>query len=255
MNEYLTNHHFRDLNPIHMGAQSCPPGHCYGPHIRKNWLIHYIKRGSGMFYARGGAYPVHVGEAFLIRPDEVTTYIADTKDPWEYAWIGFDGQLAERFRELPPVFPLPAHIFEQLQQQWEGEGDAAYRLAAGLFCLYDVLFSTQATKRDYVQEVLDYVRINFWREISVEDMAAQMHIDRGYLSRLFKHKTGQTVQSYIIQTRLTESTRLMQQGYSVQEAAQLCGYEDPAGFSRMFKRKYGVSPTAWKRMKTPEDCC
>ena len=36
-------------------------------------------------------YQVKSGQGFLIFPKQITTYIADNEDPWEYTWLEFDG--------------------------------------------------------------------------------------------------------------------------------------------------------------------
>ena len=101
----LVNRGFRDLNPVIIGEESCEGGHKFGPSIRPYTLIHFVKSGMGYFTRGGVTYMVRAGEAFLICPDEITVYMADENDPWEYQWVGFDGELTARFRTLPAVFP------------------------------------------------------------------------------------------------------------------------------------------------------
>lgn len=245
MSEMLINRNLRDLNPLSAGHQKCPPGHSYGPRVRKYTLIHYVLRGCGTFEARGKRWSVHAGEAFLILPGEVTTYTADDKDPWEYQWIGFDGALADSFAQLPPVFRVSEGTFRALRRETEEAAAPEYMLAAGLFRLYSELFAGK--KRSPVRMVRDYIKSSYMQTISVEEIAAKLHMDRRYLSRSFKQKTGQSIQDYIVQVRLEESKSFLSRGYSVQESAHLCGYDDPAGFSRMFKKRYGISPAYWKR--------
>ena len=88
---FINNRHLQDLNPLIVGMEQCLPGHSFGPAIRPYTLIHFVMKGKGTLYKRGKEYPVHAGDAFLILPDEITTYTADMDDPWHYQWIGFDG--------------------------------------------------------------------------------------------------------------------------------------------------------------------
>lgn len=245
MTEMLINRNLRDLNPLSAGHQKCPPGHNYGPRIRNFTLIHYVLRGCGTFEARGKRWPVRAGEAFLILPGEVTTYTADEADPWEYQWIGFDGALAEHFAQLPPVFPVSEATFRTLRRDLEEPAAPEYMLAAGLFRLYSELFAEH--KRSPVRMVRDFIKSSYMQDISVESIAQQLHMDRRYLSRLFKQKTGQSIQDYLIEVRLEESKGFLSRGYTVQQAAHLCGYDDPAGYSRIFKKHCGVSPAYWKK--------
>lgn len=238
----LTNRHFQDLNPLIAGQEDCKSGHSFGPAVRQYVLIHYVVSGKGMYYAPEGAYPVTAGQAFVILPGEVTTYTADLADPWHYIWIGFNGQLAGKFAELGRVFEAPGDIFAQLITDVRGTGLPEYALSAGLFQLYARLFGQKQSSNDHVKRVKNYIRTCYMQPIRVEDIANQLNLDRRYLSRLFKSHTGQTIQEYLLGTRLEAARQHIKEGCSVTKAAALCGYEDVSNFSRMFKRRYGVSP-------------
>ena len=130
--DVLFNRHLSDLNPILIGREVCAPGHAFGPSVRKYTLIHCVVKGKGIFEKENKRYTVHEGEAFLILPEEVTYYCADGEDPWEYHWVAFDGSLAEKFRELPPVFPLSSS-WTQRMLATEGLDMREYRIASLLF--------------------------------------------------------------------------------------------------------------------------
>ena len=236
----LTDRHLQDLNPLIAGEQACPPGHSFGPNVRNYSLLHYVITGRGTFYTRNQAFPVGPGQVFLILPGEVTTYQADENDPWHYRWIGFNGSLAHRFSALPPVFALPWELFDGM---FPGDvNNAEYLLAGGLFRLYARLFPAEAGANTHVKKVQDLIRAAYMQPLRVETIAREMNLDRRYLTRLFKAQTGKSIQEYLIDVRLDEADRCLDQGYSVQETALLCGYEDAANFSRLYKKHRGYSP-------------
>ena len=171
--------------------------------------------------------------------------LADEEDPWVYQWIGFDGRLTESFASLPTVLTLSAS-YTQAMLDTEGKDLREYHIAAILFEMYASLFGEKKETHDYVRRVKDYIRAVYMQELRVEDIANSMNLNRRYLSRFFKEKTGMTVQDYLIRVRMEEAKRLLMQGRSVNEAAVLCGYQDPFLFSKMFKRRFGISPGAWK---------
>ena len=84
------------------------------------------------------------------------------------------------------------------------------------------------------------------REVKVEEIAESLSLDRRYLSRLFKQKTGKTVQDYLISVRMEAACRQLSDGRGVAETSVLCGYSDVCNFSKMFKRIYGISPKSWR---------
>lgn len=243
----LTNRHLRDLNPLIAGSENCDADQCFGPAFRKYTLLHYVISGKGTFRARGGTYSVGAGQAFLILPGEETTYFANPDDPWHYQWLGFDGELAKDFAQLPPVFPLPETIMRKIFLCGDGSAVQEYRMASAMLLLYCELFSRRSNNNDHVRRVQNYIQTSYNLNLTVEKIAAKMHLDRRYLSTLFKKKTGYSIQEYIIHVRLDEATQYLQHGYSVQEAAHRCGYEDVSNFSRMFKKKYSLSPAIWRK--------
>ncbi len=246
-NKLIVNRNFRELNPILVGEEHCAPGHSFGPAVRKYTLIHYVMSGSGCYYVGGRAYPVHAGDAFIILPDEVTVYTASENDPWYYRWIGFDGELSAKFADAPRVISPSQRIFELVGDAIATENMREYRLCAALFELYSDVFSGKPENHHYVRRVRDFICASYMQPISVEKIAEGMNLDRRYLSRIFKERMGQTIQDYIISVRLEAARERLLEGATVFEAAMLCGYADECNFSKMFKRRYGISPGAWRR--------
>jgi two-component system response regulator YesN len=122
-----------------------------------------------------------------------------------------------------------------------------HRIASLLFRMFAELNEGKRVRHHYVRQVQDHIRTLYMQPLRVEMIAEQMNLDRRYLSRLFKARTGQIVQEYLISVRLEEAQKRLEEGFSVEETARLCGYEDPCNFSKMFKRRLGVSPLYWKQ--------
>lgn len=241
----LVNKHLADLNPISFGWEDCRPGHAFGPAVRRYTLIHFVLEGKGRFYARGEEYIVREGEAFLIRPDEVTTYCADQQRPWEYLWIGFTGKLSARFHTLPAVFRIERHLMTSMMDVKNHPGMQEEFLAGKLFLLLASL-SVDARSIDRVEVVKNYLEQNYMNSIRLETLADSMGLNRRYLSRLFKQSVGVTMQQYLTSQRMTEAGRLLGQGYPVAEVGHMVGYEDAFNFSKAFRQFYGMCPRDWR---------
>ena len=79
----------------------------------------------------------------------------------------------------------------------------------------------------------------------------------GYLKKVFKKETGLTPLQYLTDKRLENaaSNLAMSGGRgNISEIAYQCGFSEPLYFSRLFKRKYGVSPRSYasKHAASPE---
>lgn len=243
----LINKNYREINPLDVGEQECEAGHSYGPAIRKYTLIHHVFSGKGTLFREDGQYPVNAGEAFIIRPGEVTTYTADLEKPWHYIWIGFDGTLSAAFAELPPVIASPGSVFNDLRTVFDFSGTAEAFLAGKLFELYAHIFSGKDPHENYLLKISNYVETNYNDRCDVGDIAAALNLERHYLARMFRQKTGITLKAYITQKRMDEAKQLLAVGHTVAYSAQMVGYSDAFIFSKMFKKHFGVSPSEWKR--------
>lgn len=241
---FIINRNFRDLNPTSCGFEKCKNGHQFGPSVRNSYLIHYVFSGRGIFSTEKGTYSVNAGDIFLIRPGEVTTYTADQSDPWHYIWIGFDGHLAKKLDKIIiPVFPYHEDTFSELMKCADKNTMRETFLASKLFEIITNIFDDGNMVRHYERLAHDYITANFMQhDLSVESIAARLGINRQYLSRLFKAEYNMTIQDYMVQLRLQFGAIYLQRGCSVSQAAYLCGYEDVFNFSKMFKKKYGISP-------------
>lgn len=246
-NKIILNRHFRELNPLDLGSHHCNNGHAFGPAVREYYLIHYVVSGSGTFTNARGEYQVSAGQMFLIRPGEVTLYKASETDPWCYIWIGFTGQLASVYDDLPDTITADVRQCFEAMLQSEFYGNMAEEYLAGQLFLLTTELACNRTEKivqdvHYAKRTANYIDAHYMEQISVEKIAADMHIDRRYLSRLFKHKYGMTTQEYLVATRMRHAAAFLSGGVSVGDTAAMSGYKDVFNFSRMYKKYFGHSP-------------
>jgi len=239
----ITNKGFSDINPVICGYEICKKGHSYGPNMRNYYLIHYIKKGKGRIISPFGEFSVTANQFFIIRPNEVNTYIADENEPWEYIWIGFNGSLAEIFsRNNKIVYEYNGNVFSDIVKCEKISAMREEFIVSKLFMLIYEVFKTEDYPTNYIQMTTDYIDANFMRDITVEDIASKIGLNRRYLSRIFKKEHGITVQEYLIKKRMEQAKNLLTKNYRVCEVAEMVGYKDVFNFSKMFRKNVGISP-------------
>lgn len=247
INIAIQNKGFHDINPILCGYEACRPNHRFGPTIRHFYLIHCILSGQGTFTCPSGSYTLSAGQAFLIEPEEITVYTADSCTPWVYIWIGFDGGYANKLGELSaPVFDAPIGLFRDMLETERLPAMREEYLAGKIFLLLSELFGAQKNE-NYADVAADFIAANYLQHIKIHDVAKAVGLDQRYLSRLFKAKNGCSMQEYLIRHRMEEALRLLQKGFLVSEAAAMVGYRDPFVFSKAFKHYYGSAPKDFRR--------
>ena len=239
---------YTDIKPIFAGMSQCKNLHCYGPAVRHHCIIHYCVRGKGVFQNKDGVHEICAGQAFIINPEEITFYQADETDPWMYIWIAFSGTVCDSIREISPILDLGnSEVFDEIRTLI---ANGVCRPEEYLVCLIrlfgQILPSSTDNLPGYALRAKDYIKLHYMEDISVENIAASLNIDRRYLLRLFKKEFGVTVVNFIIRTRLDAAHEFLRSGIPVNKTAVMCGYSDVYNFSKMFKKYHGIPPSEVK---------
>jgi len=101
-----------------------------------------------------------------------------------------------------------------------------------------------------IKKVCDYINTHLSEDISLEQMADYVKVSSFYLSKLFKEEKGITFVNFLSDKRLDEGKRLLSDtDLSIKEITAEIGYNDQNYFSRLFKNKFGISPTEWRGIK------
>lgn len=276
MEEYsfsiFSSENFLDLTIYQYGWEQCTPLHSFGPFIRNHYLFHYIVTGRGFLNSNGpdGAtrrYELEAGQGFLLSPGQVNTYCADKRDPWKYVWVEFDGLRAAESLDkaglsiAQPVFlPLSAETGERVGEELLYIATHAnlgpLNLIGHLYLFMDALIAASASRQEtkpsqlrdfYIQEAINYIKHNYYRELTVEEIADVCKLNRSYFSKIFKEFAGCAPQEFIIRLRLSKAADLMKlSNDSIGEIAAKCGYPNQLHFSRAFRKRYGISPREWR---------
>lgn len=98
-----------------------------------------------------------------------------------------------------------------------------------------------------VSAAKDFIRQNYNREITLDDVSREVNITPYYFSKLFKEETGEGFIEYLTNIRIDKAKELLNNtNYTMKEICQMVGYTDPNYFSRTFKKNVGVTPTEYK---------
>lgn len=101
-----------------------------------------------------------------------------------------------------------------------------------------------------IEKIIEYIKNHYMEDITLDDLAKMVYLSPTYLSYLFKKQLGITFKEYLINIRLKKSKELIETtNLSIGEISKLVGIEDQNYFSRLFKKKFGVSPLNYKKDK------
>jgi two-component system response regulator YesN len=99
----------------------------------------------------------------------------------------------------------------------------------------------------FVDSAIDIIGRRYIQGVSIEEVATELGLSSGHLSRIFKRKTGLTFVDYLMHVRIKHAMELLHDpGAKIYEVADLVGYEDPRYFAQVFKKIVGVNPREFK---------
>jgi two-component system response regulator YesN len=94
----------------------------------------------------------------------------------------------------------------------------------------------------------EHIWQNYSRDISLKTLSDAVGINPYYLSHLFRKELGTSFLEYLTSVRLAVAKSLLRQnGMSVMQICLEVGYQDPSHFAKVFKRREGVHPTAYRK--------
>ena len=98
-----------------------------------------------------------------------------------------------------------------------------------------------------MMQIRTYVSCNATREITLQEIAAHVGMNVSAFCTFFKRQTAQTFVDYLNKYRLDIACHLLEEGkLSVSEVCFASGFNNPAYFSRLFKKMYGVPPSDYR---------
>ena len=98
--------------------------------------------------------------------------------------------------------------------------------------------------------VLQYISANFMNEINISYIADKFFVTRVHLMRTFKKETGTTINDAIISKRFEEACHLLKHSnLPVTEIALMVGFNSSQHFSRLFNKKFGMTPKTYRNEK------
>jgi AraC family transcriptional regulator, arabinose operon regulatory protein len=259
----------RDLKLYYCGEENCKPSHSWGPGLKDHYKIHYIFSGQGTFINNGHSYSLGPGQGFLICPKHVASYKADDKNPWTYAWVAFNGKNARMYlNKIGLSLDNPIYDCDQgnlLQECFNQMFNASknnkhygkdLRLLSFLYLFLSILTESSNAayqpkktnpKEYYINRAMEFIQTNYSREIGVNEIATYLGLNRNYMTKIFNATIGMTPQTYLIEFRMDKACELLKEtNLSIGEISNSIGYSDLLLFSRMFKRRRGLSPKNYR---------
>ena len=193
------------------------------------------------------------------------SYKADKHNPWEYAWVGFNGPDAglilnsTDFTPDAPYIRKEPHgmqIEELIRSIYNAKGNGftstiqmtgrLYELLA-LFVNDAVTETRHSVAQLYVKHAVEYIVENYSDPISIEDVASYIGVSRSQLFRCFQSVMGKSPKEYLTEYRIKQACHLLSDtSFSMNAIANSLGFDNSLYFSKAFHKAQGISPSEYR---------
>lgn len=153
------------------------------------------------------------------------------------------------------------HLVKEMYQEYEKK-EFGYELKVrGLFFLFLHLLVTvfrdsyldpeqlkEKNHLDKLGNITEYMKQNYNKELSLEEVAHQFGFSPTYLSRIFRRYAKVNYRTYLVDLRVKYSVKeLLHTDHTIGDIAAGNGFADSRAFSKAFVKRYGCLPSQYRR--------
>ncbi|QHQ61586.1 AraC family transcriptional regulator [Anaerocolumna sedimenticola] len=249
------------------GFNVCAPDWGETDCIYGYYKFYYFKEGEATIIINGDTYYPEPGELYLIPANTKHTYMHNPLNPVLKYWCHFDltfnGEQKvvyskETLHCLPPQ-EVVTPLFERLISL-----DSSSNLLdilsekAILIELFKIFLEhinphklIPQSSDNFVTKINDYIIQNLQSVITLKNIAEIVHLHPNYFIQFFEKYFSVSPMEYVNIVRLEKATQLFitKPDLSIEQVAYSVGYKDYRYFGRVFKKRYGMTPSAYKGLQ------
>lgn len=222
----------------------------------------YTSQNNEIKYLRGS-------DAAVVSCSDVVEFNKSADEKWEYLFVVFNGQYAKNIYDMicekgnihavtPPALMIRP-LVQLLQIDYDDSDLSALKASALLHNIISVVYDSsqrsssgkQVFPDQYLLQVnaaINYIRNNYDKECSVDNVCAHVGFSKYHFCRIFKDITGVTMHRFVNRHRVTMAAELLSgTELSVFDIGSAVGFNDIETFTRVFKSIMGMSPSTYRK--------
>lgn len=231
-------------------------------------LFQYSLSGRGAYKEGGGGVvqAVTPGRGILAMIPSEHVYYLPAGETWSFFWVivahpyavarlsaavGGKGKVLTA-SAVSPVVMAAADLFEGIcrggfEDQFDREGAIFRAMLEFERHLHER--SISASERDVLlADVRRHVMEHLDRRMDVSELAKRQGMSRSHFSHYFRKMTGRAPADYVTEVRLSEAARrLTTSEVALKDLAEACGFADANHLCKAFRRRYHLSPGAYRK--------
>jgi len=251
-----------------------------GKHMHPEIEIYFLTHGNGYIYVDGNTYEVAEGDLVIFNSEQVhqadfsdcnyhrrllLEIDADFLDTYSLSINSFS--VKDFFRENAGIFHLEkkSHHYKHVLNGFtrmidETTNKSSYFETMLYFEVLQLLIFLQRTSSELtftkfeisegysgiVKKAIDFINTNLHTPLSLETIAKELHVNKSYLSRIFKSTTSANLHEYLNIQRVRKAQILLTTTEKeISEISELIGFNSVTYFQRIFKKHTGTTPNKY----------
>ena len=277
-----TRHIFNPFEILFLRLDECP----IRTHKHSFFELVYIMDGEGIHNINGNDFRYKPGSLYLLGP--LTTHHFTVEKTTSFVFICFNniylkgitagneeqhspenwmhkleyifqskqdqGEIIRNKRDQPLVEAIIAGLTVEHEQGLNMQKELVQQLINTLITIVarNITIKCDAkTGGDSIAlQIINYVHLNIYdaEKLKAENIAEHFNISTNYISEYFKKQTGENLQQFIINYKLSlAETRLRHSNMRLNEIAFELGFTDESHLTKTFKKYKGESPAQFRK--------
>lgn len=235
------------------------------PHLHQTLELVYVMKGSLELGVGLELFHMEEGDIGLVFPDVNHHCQVFSEQYSEVLYINIPTRTLGTYEELlkrkAPVYPvikygkLPSEIYPAIQSMKGSVPKNIWIVQAYLQVIFvrcipllTLTEKSQVGSNDLIYQTVSYISANFRKSFLLEDMAKDLGVSKYVLSRVFSKTFHRNFNQYLNDARLGYAKqRLENTNDPITNICLDSGFESQRTFNRVFKEKYMVSPSEYRR--------
>lgn len=250
------------------------------PHFHEDVEIVTVKSGKMAYCVNGKVIRLYAGDTIFVNANQIhysmsvdgetATYVIFVVNP-----SILNSSVAVEMKAVLPIISNPNLPYMRFRNINEHTRDVyriitslpdlrrdPFRITIRLFEFWEIILLQSATfgilnedmQADMhtraFKSMMSYIQQQYHNPVTLEDISASGNVSISLCNRIFHKYTGESPVKYLVDFRLRKVAEyLVTTNLSLPEIAQKSGFNGTSYMAEMFKRTFGVSPTAYR--KTP----
>lgn len=250
-------------------------------HSHPHFEIYYFHEGKANYLIGDKIFVLAPGDLILMHGMTLHCPNVDMSVPYRRTIVHFEPAFVKPFTEMPFAVNVLQPFYEWKNYRIHLEGAARTEVEAMLdkmcrlseqdgglsrdrliVAFLDLLLLVNeccetldapsafpSDKERHAQNIIEYVEEHYHEDLHLEQLEEQLHLNKYYLSKLFKEVTGVTIFDYVYHRRVNQSKIhfLLDRDMSVTDVCYKVGFKHPSHFTRMFKSRVGCTPEQFRK--------